>query len=363
MRSKEFLTAGIGFLLFLFIFIPTVHAEKGQIYEVGTQSLNVRSAPSHSAKIIGNLDEGDHVVVFQESFGWVQTYYDGQEAWVASQYLFPASKRTQVNTASNQKEITITENEVQIRTGPGTSYKVIGSTSKGDTFNLLETKNDWHKVTLNDDSTGWIAAWLTSTYTGSNPSETSNKQQVAGVTSSSLEGYNIVIDPGHGGKDSGAIGIDGIFEKDLIMMTADNIAQQLRAAGATVILTRTDDYFVPLDERVQISNAYNTDAFISIHFNAFPLIPIQGISTHYYSYGASQDLARDIQASVTQGINMQNRGIMQSNYHVLRENSDAAVLIELGFITNPHDLSMIQTTDYQNNVAEGIVDGLKNYFQ
>ncbi|WP_077329489.1 N-acetylmuramoyl-L-alanine amidase [Virgibacillus siamensis] len=379
MRS---LTAGISLMLLFFIFIPAVHADSGKTYEVGANNLNVRTAPSHSAQIIGKLNSGDRVVAFEEAFGWVKTYYDGQVAWVASQFLYQAdnqggsdsgSSSASVSNASPE-QVTVTATEVRIRTGPGTEHKIIGYTSKGDTYSLVKSANNWNKVALSDGSTGWIAGWLTDYNNGGkNTPDTANTSndnssnhdavpQSNNTANGSLAGYNIVLDPGHGGKDPGAIGIGGIYEKDVIMNTVDNIAQKLRAAGATVILTRDSDYFLTLEKRVQMSSSYNTHAFISLHYNAYPVMGVNGVSTHYYSGGADRQLASSLQSAIGQHVNLYSRGIIRSDYHVLRENSDLAVLIELGFITNPGDLAAAQTNAYQNNVADGIVDGLLNYF-
>ncbi|MFB4168946.1 N-acetylmuramoyl-L-alanine amidase [Virgibacillus sp. JSM 102003] len=360
MKLKRSLAIAGGFLLLFFVFTPSVHADSGQTYEVGTDSLNVRSAPAQSAEILGQLDDGDQVVVFDEAFGWVQTYYNGQEAWVASEFLFAADG---INPSVNQKEITVTADEVRLRTGPGTQHKILGYASSGDTYTMVKASNNWNKIMLNDGSVAWIASWLTDTNRSIHPAESSvNDTHTNNQSGGSLAGYNIVLDPGHGGKDPGAIGIGGTFEKGIIMDTADNVAKQLRNAGATVILTRKDDYFIPLEERVRISNAYNTHAFISLHYNAYPSLAINGVSTYFHSGGDERELANKIQSAIAQRIPLKNRGIMQKGYHVLRENNDLSVLIELGFITNPYDLDTVRTADYHDNVAAGVVEGLKNYF-
>ncbi|GAA0606808.1 hypothetical protein GCM10009001_25080 [Virgibacillus siamensis] len=378
--KRRSITVGISLMFLFFVFIPAVHADSGKTYEVGANNLNVRTAPSHSAQIIGKLNDGDRVVVFQKAFGWVQTYYDGQKAWVASQFLYPADDQTSTDSGSETisnstpEKITVTATEVRIRTGPGTSHQIIGYTSKGDTYNLVKSTNNWNKVVLGDGSSGWIAGWLTDYGNGSGESSKNNttnsnsndnndsQPESSNPADGSLQGYNIVLDPGHGGKDPGALGIGGTFEKNVIMNTVDNIANKLRSAGATVILTRDSDYFLSLEERVQLSNAYSTDAFISLHYNAYPMMGINGVSTHFYEGGADRQLAASIQSSLGQNISLYNRGIIQSDYHVLRENSDLAVLLELGFITNPNDLATARTNAYQNNVGDGIVQGLLNYF-
>jgi len=286
-----------GFLLLLsLMFMPNALANDGQIYGVGADNLNVRTAPSRSADVLGQLSTGDQAVVFQKKHGWAQTYYDGQVAWVAAHFLYPMEDGAAASSPSADSE--------------------------------------------------------------ANTAETQQSTEPSGT----LNGYNIVLDPGHGGKDPGAIGYGDTVEKTHTMNTAFSVAEELRKAGATVIMTRSNDTYVSLEDRVNLSSAYATDAFISLHYNAFPFQGINGFSTYYYTNGNDRELAGDIQSGLEQHMTLNSRGLMQNNYHVMRENSDLAVLVELGFITNPHDLSVIRTTDHQANVGEGIAAGLMNYF-
>lgn len=377
MTSRDYQYAIFFALLFTFISIaPTVKAENGQTYEVGTSNLNVRTAPSNDGQVIGQLGYGNQVVIFKESNGWGQTYYDGEEAWVALHYLYMDRKNEQAEHSAvspRSGKVTVTANSVRIRSGPGTAHQMIGSTKQGDSFQLLATKDDWHQITLSNGKTGWIAGWLTNLSSDNQQDESNNnRSNIVAVADSpapkasgnqSLAGYNIVLDPGHGGGDPGAIALDGSYEKNLALSTAQVVAKRLEDAGATVIMTRENDRFLLLEDRVAISNAYFTHAFISLHFDAYPISTVNGFSTHYYSsIGNDRKLAQSIQAEIGEQVNLNNRGIVQSNLHVLRENSDLAVLVELGFITNPYDFATIQTADYQQGVAEGITNGLLNYF-
>lgn len=356
-------------LLFSLIFIGSIHvnAENGQTYQVGTSNLNIRTTPSSNGQIVGQLGYGNQVVIFKESNGWGQTYYDGEEAWVALHYLYIDQESKQAATSvDHPTKVTIAANSVRIRSGPSTAHQMIGSTGQGQSFTLLDTKDDWHHVALSSGKTGWVAGWLTNLTTDA-PADESNNSLVAAHSKTtdnhSLAGYNIILDPGHGGKDPGAIALDGSYEKNLILSTAHVIADRLEDAGATVIMTRENDRTLLLEDRVSISHAYRTHAFISLHYDAFPVGTVNGFSTHYYtSYGNDRRLAQSIQTGIAEHINLHNRGIMQSNLHVLRENKNLAVLIELGFITNPNDFANIRTADYQQNVAEGITSGLINYF-
>ncbi|ASN03952.1 N-acetylmuramoyl-L-alanine amidase [Virgibacillus necropolis] len=367
MKSIRFLFIGLSLLLLSIIISPIVDAHEGQTYEVGTSSLHVRIAPSHDAEILGQLTTGDQVVVFNEQHGWVQTYYGGKTAWVASQYLYPVENTKQDSSLTISETVTVNTNGVYVRSGPSTDDSIIGFATSGDTYTKIKTANDWHKVMLQDGSFGWIAAWLTDTYTPesvpksepkSTTKEPQNKPKQSG--NGSLEGYTIVLDPGHGGNDPGAIGFNGVLEKDLTLSIAEKIAQYLRDAGATVELTRADDQYLSLEERTQFSSLFQTDAFISLHYNAYPFIAVNGIGTYYYESG--KGLASSIQKKIGQQVALQDRGVHYGNFHVLRENSDLSVLVELGFITNPNDLFTIQTSAYQNNVAQAITDGVKKYF-
>ncbi|WP_077358865.1 N-acetylmuramoyl-L-alanine amidase [Virgibacillus halodenitrificans] len=367
MKKIYFSAVGICILLFSILFIPnTSHAEQGEIYEIGEIILNVRSEPSSSGKVIGQLVEGNKVEIFQKKHGWAQTYYAGEEAWIAAHYLIPVSgKSQQAKTDRSNEQVTITASNVNIRSGPGENHPVIASTDSGNTYNIVKTSGDWHNIELTNGNTGWVASWLTNNGTNNNAAGQSKKQtnsvKNTKKANGTLNGYTIVVDPGHGGKDPGAIGLGGIYEKDLISPTAEAVAGQLRSAGANVIMTRSGDYFVTLGKRVAISNSYDTDAFVSLHYNTFPMLSINGTSTYYYS-DKDAGLATKVQSAMASTVPLASRGSLQANYKVLRENRAPSILMELGFITNPNDLAHIKTADYQNNVGQAITTGLQNYF-
>ncbi|MCM3740725.1 N-acetylmuramoyl-L-alanine amidase [Oceanobacillus luteolus] len=360
---------GIGIILILlltlFVHVETTTAASGQTYEVGVNILHVREAADGDADIIGLLQQGDKLTAFQEKYGWVQTYYAGEPAWVAKHYLIPTGSTTtssQKSMSSATASITVTESSVNIRSGPGLDYRVVAGTSQGETFNAIDHSGEWIQISLSNGQTGWIASWLTDSI--QSPKEQKNRTNTAAQSSSigSLSGYTIVLDAGHGGRDPGAIGLRGLYEKDLVYDTTSTIAQTLRNYGATVIETRTGDYYLSLDERASISNTHYTDAFISVHYNSFPVVSVQGINT-FYSSDAGYALAKDIHSSLTSTVPLNNRGMGKENYKVLRNTIAPAILLELGFITNAYDLSIIQTADYQNQVADAIAKGLIQYFR
>lgn len=370
----------LAIILLLGIFIPaaTAKAANGDTYEVSSMLLHVRDEPASGATIVGLLHKGDKLTVFHEKYGWVQTYYAGKTAWVAKHHLIPVSTgnvSTQASTSTsnntgNSGKLTVNASSVNIRSGPGLDYPIIAGTSSGETYTVAERSGEWTKIKLSNGNTGWIASWLTSA-NAVNTEETSyNVQTVSNnktasaskqVTNHSLSGFNIVLDAGHGGRDPGAIGLGGVQEKDLVTSTAKQVASTLRAYGANVIETRSGDYFLSLDERIHISNSYDTHAFISVHYNAFPVVSAQGINT-FYASNTSRALASNVQNSLAASVPLSNRGTMQANYKVLRNTNAPAILMELGFITNAYDLSVIRTAEYQQQVGEAVANGLMNYF-
>ncbi|WP_053074981.1 N-acetylmuramoyl-L-alanine amidase [Ornithinibacillus californiensis] len=236
-----------------------------------------------------------------------------------------------------------------VHNAPSNTSKIVGKLKRGNKVTIFQSKDGWFQTYVNGEK-----AWITSQHL----IPVSEKE--AFLTEGLLSGYTIVIDPGHGGKDPGAIGQDGVLEKDLILDTSIKIAKQLEESGANVILTRADDSFVSLQDRVLVSNESEADAFISIHFNAFDADYVGGINTYYHHNG--KRLAHEIQQALAEEVSLRNRGVIQSSYRVIRDNQSPAVLIELGFITNTTELVTLQSENYQDQVARAITIALITYF-
>lgn len=379
MRYTKFLIALILVIPFFFIVQQSAEANSGT-YEVSTSLLHVREEPAANSTIIGLLQKGDKVTVFQEKYGWVQTYYSGKTAWVAKHHLVAKNTNTRaqattsspVTTVSNttNNKVVVNSPSVHVRSGPGVGYASIAGTTSGKTHTVVDRSGDWIKISLGNGKTGWIASWLTTNAQATATNSTSTSAATNAVPTSapkksskqSLAGFNIVIDAGHGGRDSGAIAIDGTYEKDIVANTASQVASTLRAYGATVIETRNSDYYLSLDQRIAISNSYYTHAFISIHYNAFPVMSAQGLNT-FYSSSEGRKLASNVHASLASTLPLNNRGIVPANYKVLQRTSAPAILLELGFLTSPYDMSVIRSGGHEQQVAEAIANGLLNYFE
>ena len=216
--------------------------------------------------------------------------------------------------------------------------------------------------------------------------------------------HTIVIDPGHGGKEVGAIGPDGLMEKDatltLCRKLADNLETRLRTR---VILTRTDDSVVPLDQRTAIANQYRADLFLSVHMNAAVVKGAHGSETYFLSLEASDELAKKaaevenasgkavvaagssdlklilwdlaqqaylnessrfaqaVQEEMNRATGVQNRGVKQAPFKVLVGATMPAALVEVAFITNPEEEVKLKSDAFQKLVVDALTTAIERY--
>ena len=168
----------------------------------------------------------------------------------------------------------------------------------------------------------------------------------------------VVIDAGHGGFDRGGIPRQRVAEKTVALDVAQRLRRALDRQGYRTIMTRDDDYFVPLPRRVAIANSYKNAIFVSVHFNSARRIGANGIETYFYS-SESAPLAVSIHRHVLAGAPSDNRGIRQRGYYVLRKTKIPAVLVECGFLTNPHEAELAQTAGYRQKLADEIAQGIR----
>jgi N-acetylmuramoyl-L-alanine amidase len=217
----------------------------------------------------------------------------------------------------------------------------------------------------------------------------------------------IVIDAGHGGHDTGTIGPGGLMEKDLCLDVALRLGKMIEEGlpGAEVIYTRSDDTFIPLEERTNIANQAKADLFISIHANSSPDSSARGVETYYLNFSPSseamavaarenataqsnvhdleslvqriarnekieesRELASDIQESLAERLervnkNIRNRGVRKAPFVVLIGANMPSVLAEISFISNPSDEVALARPDGREHVAEGLYKGIQAYLQ
>ncbi|MFM6000521.1 MAG: N-acetylmuramoyl-L-alanine amidase [Dolichospermum sp.] len=173
----------------------------------------------------------------------------------------------------------------------------------------------------------------------------------------------VVIDPGHGGKDSGAVGIGGVQEKNVILPIGKRIAEVLERNGIQVIMTRDSDYFVTLPGRVIMAQRVKADVFVSIHANSAGANrpEVNGLETYYYDNGLR--LARIVHSKILQNLNVRDRNVRKARFYVLRKNSMPSILVETGFVTGREDVANLNSLAYQNKMAEAIAQGILQYLK
>ena len=173
----------------------------------------------------------------------------------------------------------------------------------------------------------------------------------------------VIIDPGHGGKDSGAIGIGGVLEKDVILPISKRITEVLERNGIQVIMTRDSDYFVTLPGRVTMAEQANADVFVSIHANSAGANrpEVSGLETYHYDSGLR--LAQIVHSKILQSLNVRDRKVRKARFYVLRKTSMPAILVETGFLTGRDDVAKLRTSAYQNQMADAIAQGILQYLK
>jgi N-acetylmuramoyl-L-alanine amidase len=185
----------------------------------------------------------------------------------------------------------------------------------------------------------------------------------------SLKGKVIVVDPGHGGSDTGAIGPDNVLEKNVTLAIATDLRKLLSDGGAKVIMTRSSDRDVTngeasdieeLQARVDIANQANADLFISIHADACD--EMEGGTTTYFYPDSNDDLAHLVQDSMVSQLKLDDRGSQPSDFYVLKNTNMPAILTEAAFISNPKEEKLLANRDFDKKVAIGIYNGIKKYF-
>ncbi|NJR32641.1 MAG: N-acetylmuramoyl-L-alanine amidase [Chamaesiphon sp. CSU_1_12] len=175
----------------------------------------------------------------------------------------------------------------------------------------------------------------------------------------------VMLDPGHGGRDPGAIGLGGLREVDVIMPVARRVAEILEKQGIAVKMTRTGDNYVGLDERVSISREAGATIFISIHANAIENRPdVNGLETYHYNIG--QSLAETVHRTVVDYVNkngfyLNDRRVRSARFLVLRKSTIPAILVETGYLTSEAESSRLRRDDYQKVMAEAIAKGIIQY--
>lgn len=341
-------------ILFL-TFSTSVNASEAVIT---TDNLNVRTGPGTNFEKIRQVHTDEVYQILQQQSEWVEIQLEESSGWVTTKYITikdssasDSSKNNsgeEIDNEKSLKKISIQYDNTQLRDGPSTKYEIVGFASKGTEFEILSEDENWYKLS-NEKLSGYVLKQLV------------NKKEKE--KSSGVKNKLIVIDAGHGGRDVGAIGASGTYEKDFNYKTLQELKQELIALGAEVVVTRNDDEFVSLGSRTSLTNILDTDAFISIHYNSVPSLPnVTGIGTYFY-YNQYEKMAQYVQQEIIRETGARNRDAKFGDFHVIRQTFKPSILVELGFISNLAKEQLLQTDAYQKKLVTGIVNGLNKYFK
>lgn len=331
---------------------------KNDTFTVAVDTLNVRKKASQSSKKISQIHKGEAYTVKEINDNWIKiSLNDKKEGWVFSfhGHLSSSSKTTSENSSA-VKEVTIISNGTNIRQQPTTSSSSVIRADAGQQFKISSESGEWFEVLIPNGKNAYVAKWVVST-NESKAIPTNKQPRVRGT----LQGITIVIDPGHGGNDRGTTGARGTDEKDLTLPTAELLARKLKAAGANVLLTRESDTHVSLRKRVAFSHQHQADAFLSIHYDATIDSTASGFTT-FFANKRQKSLANEVNKGLDKTVSIRNRGSQRADFFVLRENRQPAILIELGFLSNPNEENIIKTKNFREQATHGIYNGLLDYF-
>jgi N-acetylmuramoyl-L-alanine amidase len=213
-----------------------------------------------------------------------------------------------------------------------------------------------------------------SSWTASRPSGFSSRGRATSGRPLSTDGlppvprgrFRVVIDPGHGGPDPGAVGIGGLRETDVVLDVSLQVAQLLQARGVQVLMTRTSDVDVDLPPRVSLANSSNADVFVSIHANALSMArpDVNGVETFYFQSGNSQRLAQAIQSRIMAiSPGTPDRGARPGRFFVIRRTVMPAALAEMGFVTGSVDAPRLADPNFRRRMAVAISAGILDFLQ
>jgi N-acetylmuramoyl-L-alanine amidase len=172
----------------------------------------------------------------------------------------------------------------------------------------------------------------------------------------------VVIDPGHGGKDPGAIGIGGLQEKNVILPISLEVTRILQQQGIDVRLTRDSDFFVTLQGRTDLANQIDADLFVSIHANSMGKArpDVNGLEVYYFG---DRRLSDTIHRNIVRSVDMRDRGVRRARFYVLRTSRMPSTLVEVGYVTGAQDAPKLANANFQRQMAAAIAGGIIEYIQ
>ncbi|WP_018922042.1 N-acetylmuramoyl-L-alanine amidase [Salsuginibacillus kocurii] len=340
-------------------------------------NLNVRSGPGVEHNQITGLPSGTTVEVLDFEGQWAQIEAENVDGWVHSNYLDLQGDNSDGITLLGEPEIETSGTETVV-TWPkiGGSVDISPYENTYENGTVFSLRAEAAEIAMIDNSIEGIVGvhqhggeeqtTLDMTLADGYEVEASasNGYVTATISEASSGGGNetILVDAGHGGRDSGATGY-GMTEKEFVLDVSLHVEEMLEDMGYDVVMTREGDYFVELAERVSIAEQANADSFVSVHANSFNGTA-HGSETFWHpNHNAeeSRQLAQSIQNHLIEKLQTHNRGIKEGNFHVIRETTMPSALVEVAFIDNAADAERMAQDWFRVLAAEAIVEGIDDF--
>ncbi len=252
------------------------------------------------------------------------------------------------HVAVDVSEVTV----LHLRSGPGTDHDILDRLVRGSVLEVIGGEGKWLEVITSQGKKGWVHG---------------DYVKAVDLSANPFKGKVVVIDPGHGGIDSGAIGATGLLEKEVNIDVAERLKKFLENAGAVVVMTREGDRSASNSKRVNIANDAKADVFLSIHANAYSNPDSNGTETFYCSNNSNRDasryLAQQLQRELIEELGRRDRGVKTRSFYVIKETKMPSALVELAFLTNKEEEALLRKPEARAASAEALFKGLEAYFR
>ncbi|MEW5921842.1 MAG: N-acetylmuramoyl-L-alanine amidase [Bacillota bacterium] len=321
---------------------------------VTASSLRLREGPGLQYDIVTSIPLNTMLNLQEEREEWLKvSLSDGREGWVARVYTMPLTVEEEDVAAANRPRLaTVIASVLRVRSGPGLGFSQVDRVFSGNHLLVLNEEKGWNYVQLPNNNYGWVS----SDYTSYNSPATAGGER----------NITIVIDPGHGGRDRGATGISGLLEKEVNLAVALQVGEMLGARGFNVMMTRSSDVEIGLENRINMAERAKTDLFVSIHANAHPNRNISGTEAFYAPGKAASPqsfyLATLLQQEISRALQLPSLGTKTARFQVIRETTMPSALIELAFLSNARDEALLRAPQAQKKAAEAIVRAILSYY-
>lgn len=343
-------------------FRPYAKVTRGEMAVMISKAFNYSFNNSVSGAASALMSRGIAQGMDNGTFGADQTLIRADFAVFLARAIDYTLRTKPTITFSGAKYVNV--DSLNVRKGPSTKYTTIGALKQNTKVEIGYKVGTWTLV-----KSGSLIGFVSDSYLANDI--TSGGDDTENPGDGTLSSQVIVLDPGHGGKDSGAVGL-GITEKSVVLDTSLRLQKLLANTPITVKMTRSTDVFIELKDRVAFAKQNKANTFVSVHANSANG-SASGSETYYYDTAKSRAvnpntsdsklLAQKIQARLAVAMEHNNRGDKHGDFHVIRENSMPAVLVELGFIDNKSDNAKLASPTYRQKAAKAIYHGILDYYK